>query len=265
MHVFLKSVSLALMLGLYGVQAAETDSLPTSEEPLQPIGFFGTVTGDVELGFLFTSGNTDSFAIRANSELVHDLEYFRNRYQLQSLLQKNNVTDSDTGEKDQVTTASRYSFTGQSNYKLVKGRESIFGRATYAHDKFGAFREQAALAVGYGNRLYEKLTSYLDLETGPGFSHQQSASGNNNSGPIWFVAANLDYALFDTTSFRQTLESSTSLGGENSTLLSRSSITAKIVDKLSMRFNFVVRYNSRPEGDLRKTDTETSASLVYTF
>ena len=130
MHFFLKGISLALMLGLYGVQAAETDSLPTSEEPLQPIGFFGTVTGDVELGFLFTSGNTDSFAIRANSELVHDLEYFRNRYQLQSLLQKNNVTNSDTGEKDQVTTASRYSFTGQSNYKLVKGRESIFGRAT---------------------------------------------------------------------------------------------------------------------------------------
>lgn len=265
MPVFLRAASLALLLCLFGAQAAEGDDLPSSEEPLQPIGFFGTVTGDIELGFLLTSGNTDSFAIRANSELVHDLEYFRNRYQMQSLLQKNNVANAGNGDKEGVTTASRYSFTGQSNYKLVKGRESIFGRGAYANDKFGSFREQASLAVGYGNRVYEKFTSYLDLETGPGFSYSKTATNNTNSGAIWFLATNLDYALFDSTSFRQTLESAISLDGENTTVLSRSSITAKIADKLSMRFNFIIKYNSKPEDRLYKTDTETSASLVYTF
>jgi putative salt-induced outer membrane protein len=265
MHFFLTGISLVLMLSLYGVQAAELDMLPNSDEPLQPIGFFGTVTGDVELGFLFTSGNTDSFAIRLNSELVHDLEYFRNRYQLQSLLQKNQVANDETGGTHELTTASRYGITGQSNYKLVKGRESVFGRGAYARDKFGSFREQASVVAGYGNRIYERQTNYLDLETGPGFSHQQSAKGTNNSGLIWYLAANLDYSLYANFTFRQTLESAMSLGGQNSTLLSRSSITAKVADKLSMRFNFIVRHNSRPETDLRKTDTETSASMVYTF
>jgi putative salt-induced outer membrane protein YdiY len=265
MHVSIIGVGIALMLGLCGVQASETASLPDSEEPLQPIGFFGTVTGDVELGFLLTSGNTDAFAIRANSELVHELEYFRNRYQLQSLLQKSNITDVSSGEQNRVTTASRYSFTGQSNYKLVTGRESVFARGAYAYDKFGAFTQQASLAVGYGNRIYEQRTNYLDLETGPGFAQQESAAGNRRSGAIWFLAANLDYQLWDNSSFRQSLESAVSLDGENSTLLSRSSLTAKVADKLSMRVNFVVRYNSRPEGNLRETDTETSASLVYTF
>jgi putative salt-induced outer membrane protein len=265
MHVYLIGISLALMLCANGARAAETDNLPSSEEPLQPIGFFGTVTGDVELGFLLTSGNTDSFAIRANSELVHDLEFFRNRYQLQSLLQKNNVLDADSGESEQVTTASRYSLTGQSNYKLVTERESIFGRGAYAYDSFGAFREQASFVAGYGNRIYQKQASYLDLETGPGFAQQQSSSGNRNSGLIWYLAANLDYKLFDNSSFRQTLESAMSLSGANSTMLSRSSLTAQVADRLSMRLNFVVKYNSRPEGKLGKTDTETSASLVYTF
>lgn len=265
MHFYLTGIAIALMLSLTGVQAAETDDLLSSEEPLQPIGFFGTVSGDVELGFLLTSGNTNSFAIRANSELVHDLEFFRNRYQLQSLLQKNNVTDANSGSTQQITTANRYSFIGQSNYKLVKGQESVFARAAYAHDKFGAFREQASFVAGYGNRIYEKRASYLDLETGPGFAQDQSSSGNKNSGLIWYLAANLDYKLLDTSAFRQSLESAMSLGGENSTLLSRSSITAKVADKLSLRFNFIVKYNSKPETDLRKTDTETSASLVYTF
>lgn len=254
-----------LCLCLYGVQANETDSLPTIEEPLQPIGFFGTVTGDVELGFLWTSGNTDSFAIRANSELVHELEYFRNRYQLQSLVQKNNILNITTGEKERVTTASRYGFTGQSNYKIVTGRQTIFGRGAFLHDKFGAFKEQASLVVGYGNRIYEKQTDYLDLEAGPGFGHQESAAGNTNTGLIWYLAANLDYQLHRTSKFRQTLESTMSLNGENSTLLSRSSITAQIADSLSMRFNFVLKYNSKPEGERDSLDSETSASLVYTF
>ncbi len=265
MRFFLTGIGVVLMLSLYGVQATETDALPDSEGPLQPIGFFGTVTGDVELGLLLTSGNTDAFAIRANSELVHDLEYFRNKYQFHSLMQKNNVTNSGSGDKQRLTTANRYGFTGQSNYKLVTGRESVFGRAAYNYDRFAAFREQASLVAGYGNRMYEQQTSYLDLETGPGYAYQRSAAGNNNSGVVWFLAANMDYALFAGSSFRQILESAVSLSGENSTLLSRSSITAKIADKLSMRVNFVVRHNSRPQGKLRKTDTETSASLVYTF
>ncbi|HEY0923735.1 DUF481 domain-containing protein [Rheinheimera pacifica] len=265
MPSFYKGISAVLMLCLYGVQASETEHLPSSEEPLQPIGFFGTVTGDVELGFLLTSGNTDSFAIRANSELVHELEYFRNRYHLQSLLQKNNVTNASTGDKNQVTTASRYGLTGQSNYKIVTGRQTVFGRGAYLHDKFGAFTEQASLVVGYGNRIYEKQSDYFDLETGPGFGHQEAASGNTNTGLIWYLAANLDYQLYDTTKFRQTLESTMSLNGENSTLLSRSSLTAQLAGSLSMRFNFVVKFNSDPEGNRKRTDTETSASLVYTF
>ncbi|MBZ9611888.1 DUF481 domain-containing protein [Rheinheimera maricola] len=262
---FFKSVSVMLGLCLLTAQANESDSLPDIEEPLQPIGFFGTVTGDVELGFLWASGNTDSFAIRANSELVHELEYFRNRYQVQSMLQKNNILNASSGEKSKVTTASRYGFSGQSNYKIVTGRQTIFGRGAFLRDKFGAFKEQASLVVGYGNRLYEKQTDYVDIETGPGFGHQKSAAGNTNTGLIWYLAANIDYQLTSSSKFRQTLESTMSMNGENSTLLSRSSITAKIADSLSMRFNFIVKYNSRPEGALESTDSETSASLVYTF
>jgi putative salt-induced outer membrane protein YdiY len=74
--------------------------------------------------------------------------------------------------------------------------------------------------------------------------------------------ANIDYQLHPNSKFRQTLESTMSMSGENSSLLSRSSITAKIADSLSMRFNFVLKYNSKPEGVLESLDSETSASLV---
>lgn len=265
MRFLITTISLLLSSYLNGVQATETDALSVGEDLLRPVGFFGTVTGDVELGLLYTQGNTDSFAIRTNSELVHDMESFRNRYQLNSLVQKNKVTNSQTGQRDNVTTASRYGFTGQSNYKFVTGKETIFGRAAYLHDRFGAFREQASMAVGYANRFYEQMSDYFDLETGPGFAHQQTATGTNNTGLIWFLAVNLDYTLYEGTKFRQVFEGSLSLNGENSVYLSRSSITAKIYGSLSMRVNFIAKYNSRPEGERDSLDTETSASLVYSF
>lgn len=252
-------------IGLNSVHADETDSLMIGDEPFEAIGFFGTVTGDIELGLMLTTGNTDSFAIRTNSELVHELQYFRNKYSLQGLIQKNNIPNAESGEKQRVTTANRFGFTGQSNYKFVTGRQSIFGRGAYQRDEFGAFREQTSLVGGYGNRIYEQMTDYLDLETGLGYAHQQGANGNNNTGFIWYLAANLEYGFFNGSKFRQTFESSMSLDGENSTILSRSSITTKIVGSLAMRLNFIVKYHSEPAIKLQKTDTETSASLVYTF
>lgn len=252
-------------IGLNTVQADETAGLMIGDEPFEAIGFFGTVTGDIELGLMLTSGNTDSFAIRTNSELVHELRYFRNKYSLQGLLQKNNIPDAESGEKQRVTTANRYGFTGQSNYKFVTGRQSIFGRAAYQRDEFSAFREHMSLVAGYGNRTYEQMTDYLDLETGLGYAHQQAANGNNNTGFIWYLAANLEYGFLNGSKFRQTFESSMSLDGENSSILSRSSITTKIVGSLAMRLNFIVKYNSDPAVKLHTTDTETSASLVYTF
>ncbi|KKO45702.1 salt-induced outer membrane protein [Arsukibacterium ikkense] len=230
-----------------------------------PLDFLGTIGGDIELGLLFNSGNTDAYAVRINSELVHELEYFRNRYQLYGRVQRSKIFNAQTQEHDSVTTAKRYGMTGQSNYKFLIGRQSLFGRGAYLYDMFGAFRVQSSLAAGYANRVYEMQTNYIDLETGPGFAHQRSNSGLANTGLIWFLAFNLEQKVYEGSTFRQTFEGSVSLDGANSTFVSRSSITAQLFDKLSMRFSFVARHNSRPEGKLKTMDTETAASVVYTF
>ncbi len=236
--------------------------LPTFKLPLE---FLGTIGGDIELGLLVNTGNTEAHSVRINSELLHELEYFRNKYQVYGRIQRSKVINPDSGHKDDTTTAKRYGITGQSNYKFLVGRQSLFGRGAYLYDKFGAFRLQSSLAVGYGNRVYEMQTNYIDLETGPGFAHQRTASGNTNTGLIWFLAFNLEQKIYEGSSFRQTFEGSVSLDGANSTFVSRSSITSQLFDKLSMRFSFAARHNSRPEGNLKTMDTETAASLVYTF
>lgn len=235
---------------------------PTFQLPLE---FLGTIGGDIELGLLINTGNTEAHSIRINSELSHEMEYFRNKYQLYGRIQRSKVFNAITEQNDDVTTAKRYGITGQSNYKFLIGRQSVFGRGAYLYDMFGAFKVQSSLAVGYANRVYEMQANYIDLETGPGFAHQRSASGRTNTGLIWFLAFNMEQQIYKGSSFKQSFEGSVSLDGANSTFVSRSSLTSQLFDKLSMRFSFTARHNSRPEGNAETMDTETAASLVYTF
>lgn len=221
--------------------------------------------GDVELGLVLNSGNTESTAIRANAELLHEMKDFRNKYLIQTLLQRNSQFDDETNTKTRYTTGQRINLVGQSNYKFYKSEHSIFGRAAYLNDRFGAFHEQASVAAGYAKRLFERGESYWDFETGPGFAHQETSDGQRSTGIIWFVATNVDYAFSETNSFRQALEWSVSLDGKNSSWQSRSILTSQVSGQLSMRLSFVMKYDSSPGEFRQKTDTETSATLVYSF
>lgn len=259
---------LLLLLGLLSFAVVANEE-PEHDEITMPglidLGILGTITGDIELGFLFIDGNTDARGWRIATEMVHDTEYFRNRYNVQGRIQKNQFTDNTTGDVNSQTTVKRYALAGQSNYKFLTGTQSFFGRGAYAYDMFGAFKQQGSLATGYANRVYERQANYLDLETGPGFAFRESASGNTTKGLIWFLAANLEQEIYKGSRFRQTFEGSVSLDGENSMFTSRSTLTSQINGRLGMRLSFTAHYNSRPEGNLETLDTETSASLVYSF
>jgi putative salt-induced outer membrane protein len=221
--------------------------------------------GDVEVGVVLSSGNTESTAVRINTELLHEMEDFRNKYLIQTLLQRNSKFDEDKNDRERYTTAQRLNLVAQTNYKFYRSEHSIFGRAAYLNDRFGAFHEQASFAGGYAKRLYEEAESYWDFETGPGFAHQETSDGERSTGLIWFVATNLDYQLNENNSFRQALEWSVSLDGKNSSWQSRSALTSQVNGQLSMRLSFVVKYDSSPSDLRKKTDTETAATLVYGF
>lgn len=259
---------LLLLLGLLSFAVAANEE-PEDDAITLPglidLGILGTITGDIELGFLFMDGNTDARGWRVATEMVHDTEYFRNRYNIQGRIQKNQFTNSTTGDVNSQTTVKRYALSGQSNYKFLTGTQSFFGRGAYAYDMFGAFKQQGSFATGYANRVYERQANYLDLETGPGFAYRESASGNTTKGLIWFLAANLEQEIYKGSRFRQTFEGNVSLDGENSMFTSRSTLTSQINGRLGMRLSFSAHYNSRPEGNLETLDTETSASLVYSF
>ncbi|EGM78385.1 putative salt-induced outer membrane protein [Rheinheimera sp. A13L] len=254
------ALSAVLLCSAVSVQAQEFQKKHGEEEAaIPPWG------GDVEVGVVLSRGNTEATAVRTNVELQHELEDFRNKYYIQTLLQRNTQTNSATGEKEDNTTGQRVGLTAQSNYKFFRSDSSLFGRGAYLNDRFGAFREQSSVAVGYANRLYEEGPNYLDFETGPGMAYDRPSEGESNSGMIWYAAANFEYNFSENSKFKQTLEYAISLDGHNTSYTSRSAVTAQINNQLALRLSLNIKYDSDVGADKKSTDSETAASVVYSF
>jgi putative salt-induced outer membrane protein YdiY len=79
------------------------------------------------------------------------------------------------------------------------------------------------------------------------------------------LAGQFDYALSDTSLFRQKLSTEIGLDDNNTISQSETSLQSNIVGSLSMKAAFRVKHVSDAPAGSDKTDTETSLSLLYGF
>jgi putative salt-induced outer membrane protein YdiY len=76
-------------------------------------------------------------------------------------------------------------------------------------------------------------------------------------------AATLNWKLSDTANFKQTL--SVEMGEDNTRTGAESSVSARINGKMQMKAAFLVMNDSDVPLGKKKTDTQTSLTLVYSF
>ena len=123
--------------------------------------------GSGELGFVSTSGNTDTSNLTARLGLVNERDKWRHSLGLEAL----------NTESDGETTAERYFAAGQSDYKISE-HDYLFGRLSYEDDKFSGYEYRATETVGYGRRVLNADNMTLDLEAGPGARQSKPEIGN---------------------------------------------------------------------------------------
>ena len=77
---------------------------------------------DAEAGFLVTSGNTDSTALKAKLDIKQDFEKWHNNYVFEGLYKENEVEIIENGEttKESQVTAEKYFGSLQTDFKLNK-------------------------------------------------------------------------------------------------------------------------------------------------
>lgn len=229
---------------------------------------------EFDLGAIATSGNTETTSVHTKLDVKQNLDKWKNEYILSSLFKNDEVTQDDNS-KTKEKTAEKYLASAKSAYQLdgETDKSYLFGFVSYTHDKFGSYKTYSTAAVGYGDWLYSTPTLNWFLEAGPGYFRGEKVlpSGDINDpyiyeieqGALLRVASELEWKFSQTAAFKQILSVETS--SDNTRILSETSVAASITNAMQMKFAVAIANDSKVAEDKERTDTTTSATLVYKF
>ncbi|MCY7296099.1 DUF481 domain-containing protein [Alteromonas sp. a30] len=216
---------------------------------------------DGEVGLLFTTGNTETSSFKGRLASHHEMESWSNDYVLEMLYKREEV-DTEEGEQTQ-TSAQKIFFSGQGNYKLTNPDNRLFLFGSYEDDRFSGFEYQSTIAAGWNSKLWKNKNSRLAYSVGPGYAIARTMEGESRNGVIVRGAFDYKWKVSDSATFKQIV--STEVGSENTKSRSETSISAQVNGSMSLKFSIILNHNSNVEVGTEKLDTETTATLVYSF
>jgi putative salt-induced outer membrane protein len=211
----------------------------------------------VELGFIRTTGNTETQTLAAKANATYEVDRWRHNAYAEGYGQQSEDATGNT-----VVSAERYEVSGQSDYKFTE-RDYAYALLKLQRDRFSGFEYEYILSLGYGNKVIKQANMELDLEIGPGERFFKVDDLQADEEAILRLAANYWWAISDTSKFTQLL--STDIGEDITSGESVTGIQANINSTLAMKFTYTVRHKTKvPVGNV-KTDTEAAMTLVYSF
>lgn len=207
--------------------------------------------GAVELGFLATSGNTDSRTLNAKLQTAYESEVFKNNF----------VISAITTEQNDVSSAERYTVGDKLDYKLSE-LDYLFAAVDYEKDLFGGVRERTSEALGYGRRLLTGEVHQLEVEAGLGARQTQAQLTRVRDNEfIGRLAGRYLWTLSATSAFQQSLKSE--IGADNTFTEAVSELKFNIVGRLFAGFSYTLRNNSEVPAGTERTDAFTALTLSY--
>lgn len=210
------------------------------------------LTGKAELGFLATSGNSDTSSLNAKLALGFEVAKWRHSVSAAA------VKSEDSG----VTTAERYQFGVKSDYKINE-HDYLFATVNWEQDEFAGFSQRTSEAVGYGRRLISSPEHHLDLEIGAGARQTDLVLGPSLDETILRASGKYKWSISEGSVFDQSLI--VEKGGETTYTESVSALGVKINGALSLKLSYTIKNNSEVPVGLENTDTYTAVGIEYTF
>jgi putative salt-induced outer membrane protein len=210
------------------------------------------LSGQLALGYLATSGNSDS----ENLSLNFGGDYYGDVWH--HSLDGRAVRASTSG----VTTAEAYGLSWQSAREFG-GKSYMFGRAAWDKDKFSGYDQQIREVVGYGRHFIDNERHELNGEVGAGLRQSDLRDGTTEDKSIARLSTDYVFRISETAEFKQLF--SVESGSDNTYTESVTSLSADVWTNLAIVLTYTVKRNSDvPVGTVRK-DTFTAVSLEYSF
>lgn len=208
--------------------------------------------GKVELGFLATSGNTETSTLNTGFEASYTLDRWKHQASAAA------IYSEDSG----VTTAEAYEAAWVSGWDLTK-RDFLFGRLSWRKDRFGGFNTQFSQTVGYGRKILTGDVHTLTAGVGAGARQSEDQLGVSTSEFIFTGDLDYTWKFSETAEFGQTL--AIEAGDSNTFSESVTSVKTTLIGAFSLVASYTIRHNSDVPANTEKKDTRTAISLQYDF
>lgn len=228
-------------------------------------------TASAELGFLYKTGNTKSADVKAGFNLKHEKDKWRTVAAF-NILTKKLETEDDSGNAEFETTDNKWDILTQTNYTIGEaGKNYLYANLAHEQDKFSGFESQSSFSAGWGRHWYETKTSSFFADVGPGIKYDvtretDTMRSQNSTNLIIQAQALYQHKFNEYVEFKQFFVARQATeSGENSVYKSETSVTAKLIDALQLKFAIRVDYDTEVEDGFENTNSETSMTLIYSF
>ncbi len=248
-HLYL--IMLSSLLAITANAKAAEEAKPVEKSPWK---------SSVELGFIRTTGNTETQTTALKADVVYEVDKWRHTGHAEGFGQQS----KDDVTNENVVSAERYEISGKSDYKFTP-RDYAFGLVKFKKDRFSGFEYEDTVALGYGNKAIKQDNMELDLEIGPGARFYKPDNGGSESEALLVLAANYWWAITGNSKFTQVFNFD--IGEVYTDSKSVTGIQANINKTLALKFTYTLRHKSEvPDpATTENTDTELAMTLVYNF
>jgi putative salt-induced outer membrane protein len=210
--------------------------------------------GSGEVGFVNTTGNTETVVMNARLNFVRTGKRWRHRFTGTAMM-----TSEDGIEENE-----RYTMEVQSDRKLNE-KSWLFGAFRWDADKFGSYDPQVSLTAGYGRMLMQSEKHELKGEIGAGYKKlTETFTGSSSREGIARFLLDDWWQIFPSTKWTNRLL--VEAGSTNTFTQFNTGLSVSMSDRLAVKLGYEVRDNTKiPPGDSEHTDTISSVNLVYDF
>lgn len=210
-------------------------------------------SGVGEFGFVAARGNSTTDTLNLGLQFERQSDNWRNRLRLSAL----RATDDGT------LNAERYTGSYKSGYNFSE-RSYLFGVLRYDKDRFSSYDYQSSLSIGYGRQLLATETHDLSIELGPGVRRSVPRdAGPSETNVIGRLSADYVWTLSDAANLSNAFL--VEAGSNNTFAENELALVSNLNSRFALKLAFAVRHNTDVEPAVKRTDTLTTANLVYTF
>ncbi len=210
-------------------------------------------SGASELGYLLTSGNTDSSDLNGKFNIKHEGKRWDKALKL----------TARSSKEDGETSKEKYVGELQLDRNFSK-RSYLASVLKQERDRFSGFEYRTTAAIGYGYRIFTQDELKWHIEAGPGYRHDKIKDSDVvDEEWIGRLASKLTWNIAPTVQLIQ--EISAEPGQDNSVYASETSLKSNVIGTLATKISYSVEYTDKVPEDKVNTDREFGVTLVYSF